>query len=39
SNNLTSIGHNLPIRTRNRANSAVLERSFQDISNRIWKYT
>ncbi|WMV59084.1 hypothetical protein MTR67_052469 [Solanum verrucosum] len=37
--NLTSKGHNLLIRTRNRTNSVALERSFQEISNHNWKYT
>ncbi|WMV38172.1 hypothetical protein MTR67_031557, partial [Solanum verrucosum] len=35
SNILTSKGHNLLIRTRNRANLAALEISFQEISNDI----
>ncbi|WMV29343.1 hypothetical protein MTR67_022728, partial [Solanum verrucosum] len=39
SNNPTSKGHNSLIRTRNRANSAVLKRSFQELSNHICKYT
>ncbi|WMV25924.1 hypothetical protein MTR67_019309, partial [Solanum verrucosum] len=39
SNIPTSKRHNLLIRTRNRVNLAALERSFQDNSNHICKYT
>ncbi|WMV18426.1 hypothetical protein MTR67_011811, partial [Solanum verrucosum] len=39
SNSPTSKGYNLLIRTRNRANLTALERSFQEFSNHIWKYT
>ncbi|WMV50204.1 hypothetical protein MTR67_043589, partial [Solanum verrucosum] len=35
SNNPTSKGHNSLIQTWNRANSAALERLFQEISNHI----
>ncbi|WMV47474.1 hypothetical protein MTR67_040859, partial [Solanum verrucosum] len=35
----TSKGHNSLIRTRNRANSVALKRSFQGLSKNIWKYT
>ncbi|WMV57798.1 hypothetical protein MTR67_051183, partial [Solanum verrucosum] len=38
SNNPTSKRHNSLIRTRNRANSAALEISFQEIAYNIWKY-
>ncbi|WMV59115.1 hypothetical protein MTR67_052500, partial [Solanum verrucosum] len=38
SNNPTSKGHNSLIRTRNRVNSAALERYFQEIAHHIWKY-
>ncbi|WMV46747.1 hypothetical protein MTR67_040132, partial [Solanum verrucosum] len=39
SNSPTSKGHNSLIRTRNCVNLAVLERSFQEISNHIWNFT
>ncbi|WMV40866.1 hypothetical protein MTR67_034251, partial [Solanum verrucosum] len=38
SNNPTSKGNNSLIRTQNRANSAALERSFQEFCYHIWKY-
>ncbi|WMV34236.1 hypothetical protein MTR67_027621, partial [Solanum verrucosum] len=39
SNSPTSKKDNSLIRTWNHANLAVLERSFQELSNHIWNYT
>ncbi|WMV13985.1 hypothetical protein MTR67_007370, partial [Solanum verrucosum] len=38
-NNPTSKGHSSLILTRNRAKSAALERSLQELSKHNWKYT